>query len=132
MNRLPQTRTCASVLRFWWLDINETRAQELTKVTSDPTKRIYLDENDLRMIFNWGRRMPNNGRLGDVTYGSLQKKLIQVFNPIENADRSKTWQFQAQDGSFLLSMKVSENQDVVTFFDSKKGNFPQVTVYAKF
>lgn len=107
-------------------------ATSQTVITSDPTKKVYLDENDLRMIFNWGRRMPNNGRLGDVTYGSLQKKLIQVFNPIQNADRSTTWQFQAQDGSFLCSMKVTEDQNEVTFFDNKKGNFPQVTVYAKF
>jgi len=100
--------------------------------TSDPTKRVYVDENDIRMILEWGKHMPNGGRLGDVTYGSLRDKLIQVFAAIENPDRSKTWQFQAQDGSFLCSMNVSLEQDVVTFFDSKKGNFPQVKVYARF
>jgi len=104
-----------------------------TAVTSDPTKRAYLDDDEIRMILLWDRHMPNGGRLEEVNYGTaIQKKPIQVFDAKPESDRSKTWQFQAQDGSFLCSMNVSEDQNTVKFLNNRKGNFPQITVHARF
>lgn len=105
-----------------------------TSVNPHPTKRTYVDGNDGLMFFNWVRQMPNNGYLGEVTYGSYQKKPIQVFDPhpATTADVEKIWQYQAQDGSFLCSMKVTAGQTSITFFDRKKGNWPGITVDARF
>src|SRR6185295_15974943 len=102
-----------------------------TSTVTTPTKRVYLDDDDVRMTFNWIRPMPHGGYLGEVSYGSFVKKPIQVFDAqIDPADQSKTWQFQAQDGAFLLKMKVLSDQSSITFLDLKKGTFPLVTVYA--
>ncbi|HXD33444.1 MAG TPA: hypothetical protein VN643_20140 [Pyrinomonadaceae bacterium] len=104
-----------------------------TTIVAEPTKRVYVDDNDVRMTLNWIRRMPHDGYLGEVSYGSISRKPIQVFDAQTNqTDQSKTWQFQAQDGSFLLKMKVAGDQNTVTFLELKKGTFPLVTVYARF
>ena len=95
---------------------------------SIPTKRTYVDDENRRMIFNWTKRMPDNGHLGDVTYLSFVQKPIQVFAVKVDQQGTHTWQFQAQDGSFLLSMRVDPDQKCITFLDRKKGDFPLVTV----
>jgi hypothetical protein len=106
-----------------------------TTIVAEPTKRVYVDDCDVRMTLNWTRRMPNDGYLGEVSYGSISRKPIQVFDAQTDPtdpEQSKTWQFQAQDGSFLLKMKVSGDQNKVTFLSLRKGTFPLVTVYARF
>jgi hypothetical protein len=103
-----------------------------TSPNPQPTKRGYVDDDEIRMIFNWIKTMPHGGFLGEVSYGSFQKKPIQVFAAEVNPDGSKKWQYQAQDGSFLCSMKVTSDQNSITFLDPKKGNWPLVTVYARF
>ena len=100
-----------------------------TSPSPNPTKYVYLDEQGRQMNLNWIRQMPNNGFLGEVTYLSFVKKPIQVFAAVES-NGNKTWQFQAQDGSFLLSMEVTSDQNKITFFANKKGNFPNVTLFA--
>lgn len=104
-----------------------------TSPNQQPTKRIYIAEDDARMAFNWTRPMPNGGYLGEVTFGSFQRKPIQVFDAkVDRTDGSKTWQYQAQDGSFLCSMKVTSDQGSITFLDRKKGDWPLITVDARF
>lgn len=104
-----------------------------TSPNLQPTKRVYVDEDEIRMTFSWTRPMPHDGYLGEVSYGSFKKKPIQVFDAkVNSTDGSKTWQYQAQDGSFLCSMKVTSDQSSITFLDPKKGNWPLVTVDARF
>ena len=83
--------------------------------------------------FAWTRRMPNNGWLGTVTYGSFVNKPIQVFDakvdPKYNNGRGLTdWAFQAQDGSFLCRMKITPNglRRFVWFESCKNNNWPQL------
>jgi len=104
-----------------------------TSPNLQPTKRVYLDEHGVQMTFNWTRPMPQGGYLGEVTFGSYQKKPIQVFDAkLDNTDGSKTWQYQAQDGAFLCSMKVSSDRNSITFFARKKGDWPLIVVSARF
>ena len=101
-----------------------------TSASTHPTRYAYLDAEGRQMNLNWTKLMPNNGHLGEVTYLSFVKKPIQAFAADVDQQGNKVWQFQAQDGSFLLSMKVTSDQAFVTFLDPKKGNFPLVTVKA--
>jgi hypothetical protein len=87
------------------------------------------------LTFEWTRRMPNNGYLGNVTFRQFQKKKIQVFDPklIETYGvvLGTSWAYQAQDGSFLCRMFVSAFGDLyVTFSDRKKGDWPLISVLA--
>ncbi len=87
------------------------------------------------LTFEWTRRMPNNGYLGNVTFRQFQKKNIQVFDPrpIETFGvlLGFSWAYQAQDGSFICRMFVSNFGDLyVTFSERKQGNWPLITVFA--
>ena len=103
-----------------------------TSPSPNPTLNVYVDKQGQRMILNWTRQMPDNGFLGEVTYLSFVKKPIQVFAAKVDQQGNKTWEFQAQDGSFLCSMKVTFDQRVVTFLNLRKGKFPLVTVTTQF
>lgn len=96
-----------------------------------PTKRVYVDDDNALMSFTWIRPMPHNGYLGEVTFRSVKKKPIQVFGAIDD-NGSKNWGFQAQDGSFLCRMEVASDQNSITFLDLKKGNWPLITLNARF
>lgn len=99
-----------------------------------PTKAVYVDDGGRPMTFTWRRRMPQNGFLGDVTYDAFHRKPIQVFDARQDttdpANPGTIWTFQAQDGSFLYSMKVGDDLSYVSFADRKKGNWPLVIGYS--
>ena len=87
------------------------------------------------LTFEWTRRMPENGYLGNVTFRQFQKKPIQVFDPkpVVNfgVQLGISWAYQARDGSFLCRMFVSNFGDVfITFSERKKGDWPLITVFA--
>ena len=85
------------------------------------------------ITFEWGRRMPENGRLGTVTFGEYVNKPIQVFDrrEIRYGDRviAHNWAFQAQDGSFLGRMYVSAPRLSFIRFAKFRANdqWPQVS-----
>jgi hypothetical protein len=87
------------------------------------------------LTFQWTKQMPNKGHLGTVTFRQFQKKPIQVFEPkgVETFGvcLGISWAFQAQDGSFLCRLFVSNFGDVfITFSEPKKGDFPIITLLA--
>jgi hypothetical protein len=96
---------------------------------------FYTADTFEPLTFQWTRRMPNNGYLGNVTFRQFQKKNIQVFDPriIETFGvvLGTSWAYQAQDGSFICRMFVSNFGDLyITFSDRKQGNWPLITVFA--
>ena len=99
-----------------------------TSPSPNPTNNIYFDVRQRPMEFKWTKPMPNNGFLGEVTYRVIVNKPIQVFAAKVDQQGNKTWEFQAQDGSFLLSMTVTSDRSTVTFSNLRKGTFPLVTV----
>ena len=87
------------------------------------------------LTFQWTKPMPENGYLGNVTFRQFKKKLIQVFDPEPvvswGVQLGISWAFQAQDGTFLCRMFVSNFGDLfITFSERKKGDWPLITVYA--
>lgn len=101
-----------------------------TRVTT-----FYTLDTFEELTFEWTRRMPENGYLGNVTFRQFQKKPIQVFDPKPVATigvvLGTSWAFQARDGSFICRMFVSAFNDVyIAFSDRKTGNWPLVTVYS--
>jgi hypothetical protein len=105
-----------------------------TATTTAPTAPRYQCGSGCGAItFNWGRQMPDNGRLGEVTFGQYVNKPIQVFDlhiirDSEGNERYRDWAFQAQDGSFLGRMYVSSpRQSFIGFAKFRAGDqWPQV------
>jgi hypothetical protein len=106
-----------------------------TTVTStEPTAARYQCGSGCGTItFQWGRHMPDNGRLGTVTFGQYVNKPIQVFDRqeirISGLLVGYNWAFQAQDGSFLGRMYVSTpNQSFIRFAKFRPNDqWPQVS-----
>lgn len=76
-----------------------------------PTRSRYncgdVDNPDY-ITFKWTRPMPNGGWLGEVSYGQIINKPVQVFDSkVNETTKIVDWTFQAQDGSFLCHMYVS-------------------------
>jgi hypothetical protein len=106
-------------------------------IPAPPTQvtTFFTVDNSEVLTFQWTKQMPNKGYLGIVTFRQFQKKPIQVFDPkgVESfgACLGISWAFQAQDGSFLCRLFVSNFGDVfITFSDPKKGDFPPITLLA--
>ena len=107
-----------------------------TATTTDPTLARYQCGSGCGTItFMWGRRMPENGRLGTVTIGQYVNKPIQVFAAkpiiINGHEVGTDWRFQAQDGAFLGHLLVSKRKSFIRF-DKFRANddFPQVACAA--
>lgn len=105
-----------------------------TTVTStDPTAPRYQCGSGCGAItFMWGRQMPENGRLGTVTFAQYVNKPIQVFNSqpivIDGREVGRDWRFQAQDGSFLGHMYVSARKGFIRFAKFRANDqWPQVS-----
>jgi hypothetical protein len=93
-----------------------------TTVTStEPTLARYACNSGCGVLsFQWGRQMPEGGRLGTVSCGQFANKPIQVFDaqPINDASGKRigtNWGFQAQDGSFLGRMYVAFYKSIIRF-----------------
>ncbi|HEX5709029.1 MAG TPA: hypothetical protein VFX96_17135 [Pyrinomonadaceae bacterium] len=99
-----------------------------TQITDAPTRAQYQCGSGCGTItFSWGRRMPKNGRLGTVTIGQFVNKPIQVFAAKPIAGGGTAWRFQAQDGSFLGHLLVSQLKSFIRFVDFRPGDqFPLV------
>lgn len=107
----------------------EAAVRRPTQITT-----FYTADTFETLTFEWTRRMPENGFLGNVTFRQFQKKPIQVFDPKPISTYGIvlgiSWAFQARDGSFICRMFVSAFNDVyVAFSDPKTGNWPLVTVF---
>ncbi|HEX8503214.1 MAG TPA: hypothetical protein VF659_21700 [Pyrinomonadaceae bacterium] len=104
-----------------------------TATTTDPTALRYQCGSGCgTLTFQWGRRMPENGRLGTVTFAQYVNKPIQVFDAQPILYRGKVvgtnWGFQAQDGSFLGRMLVSAYKCYIRFTDFRPNDpWPQVS-----
>jgi hypothetical protein len=105
-----------------------------TATSTDPTAPRYQCGSGCGTItFVWGKRMPDNGRLGQVTFGQYVNKPIQVFDAqvlrdSENRVVLTNWGFQAQDGSFLGRMIVSGLKSYIRFAHFRANDkWPQVT-----
>jgi hypothetical protein len=97
--------------------------------TAVPTRQHYFAYDGTPMSFTWTKPMPQGGYLGTVTFGLLKNKSIQVFDP-KDVQYGKSWAYQAQDGSFLCRMFVTSDWRFITFSDSKKGNWPLISVFS--
>ena len=91
-----------------------------TATSTDPTAPRYQCGSGCgTLTFMWGRRMPENGRLGTVTFAQYVNKPIQVFAAkpiiINGHEVGTDWRFQAQDGSFLGHMLVSTRKSFIRF-----------------
>ena len=93
-----------------------------TSTTSeDPTAPRYACVSGCGVLsFQWGRQMPEGGRLGTVSCGQFVNKPIQVFDnqPLRDStgrEIGRNWAFQAQDGSFLGRMYVAYYKTIVRF-----------------
>ena len=87
------------------------------------------------LTFQWGRQMPENGRLGTVTFREHVNKPIQVFDRQDVRYNGQlvgyNWGFQAQDGLFLGRMFVSLYQSFIGFTQFRPGDpWPRVTCTA--
>lgn len=104
-----------------------------TATSTDPTAPRYQCGSGCgTLTFQWGRHMPENGRLGTVTLGQYVNKPIQVFAAkpiiIHGIELGTDWRFQAQDGSFLGHMFVSARKSFIRFAKFRANdNFPQVS-----
>ena len=105
-----------------------------TATSNDPTAPRYQCGGGCgTLTFHWGRQMPDNGRLGDVTFGEFVNKPIQVFDAqsildSEGHEIGKNWGFQAQDGSFLGRMLVSRTKSYIRFAHFRANDkWPQVS-----
>ncbi len=106
-----------------------------TATSTDPTAPRYQCGSGCgTLTFQWGKRMPENGRLGTVTFGQYVNKPIQVFDaqPIKYNDViiGTNWAFQAQDGSFVGRMYVSSDQYNVSFVNCNNANWPLTSCFA--
>lgn len=106
-------------------------------IRTPPTQvtTFYTPDTFELLTFQWTKPMPNNGYLGNVTFRQFQKKNIQVFDPKPIVSYGVvlgiSWAYQAQDGSFLCRMFVSNFGDVfITFSERKKGDWPLITLLA--
>ncbi len=111
-----------------------TNTAPVTAPSTDPTEPRYQCGSGCGAItFNWGRHMPDNGRLGEVTFGQFVNKPIQVFDARELRDGNNRliltdWGFQAQDGSFLGRMIVSGRKSFIRFYKFRANDqWPQVS-----
>lgn len=96
---------------------------------------FYTPDTFELLTFQWTRRMPNNGYLGNVTFRQYQKKNIQVFDPQPVVSYGIVlgfnWAYQAQDGSFLCRLFVSNFGNVyIAFSERKKGDWPLISLLA--
>ena len=105
-----------------------------TATSTNPTAPRYQCGSGCGVLtFNWGRQMPDGGRLGEVTFGQYVNKPIQVFDAqvlrdSENRVILTNWAFQAQDGSFLGRMIVSGLQSYIRFAHFRANDqWPQVS-----
>ncbi len=92
-----------------------------TATSTEPTASRYQCEGCGPLTFQWGRQMPEGGRLGVATFGEFVNKPIQIFDVkiIYNSlkqEIARDWTFQAQDGSFLGHMYVSSPAHVFIRF----------------
>ena len=99
-----------------------------TTITDKPTLPQYQCGSGCGTItFEWGRQMPENGRLGTVTIGQFVNKPIQVFAAKPIPGGGTDWRFQAQDGSFLGHLLVSALKGFIKFTGFRPSDqFPQV------
>ena len=104
-----------------------------------PTKVLTFYERaadgTFELTFQWTKQMPKKGYLGTVTFRQFQKKPIQVFDAepvyVHGFLLGWDWAYQAQDGSFLCRMFVSNFGNVfITFSERKKGDWPLITLLA--
>ncbi len=105
-----------------------------TATSTDPTAPRYQCGSGCgALTFTWGKQMPDNGRLGQVTLGQFVNKPIQVFDLQIIKDSAgnelyRDWAFQAQDGSFLGRMYVSRGKSYIRFAHFRATDqWPQVT-----
>jgi hypothetical protein len=106
-----------------------------TVTTPTRITTFYTFDTNEPLTFQWTRPTPNNGYLGNVTFRQYQKKNIQVYDPkrIEayGVLLGISWAYQAQDGSFICRLFVSNFGDVfITFSERKTGNWPLITLLA--
>ena len=92
--------------------------------TAEPTLGHYQCGSGCSPLsFKWTRPMPQNGWLGEVTFGQYVNKPIQVYGaePIlyNGHQVGLNWGFQAQDGSFVCRMYVSSNQNNINFVNCR-------------
>lgn len=85
------------------------------------------------ITFNWTGTRPQNGWVGEVTYGGFIKKPIQVYDakPDPNNNKIVDWAYQAQDGSFVCRMIVDSSLPLlrkanVSFGSCRNNNWPQL------
>ena len=106
-------------------------------IPTPPTQvtTFYTPDTFELLTFQWTRRMPQNGYLGNVTFRQFRKKPIQVFDPKPvvswGIELGISWAYQAQDGSFLCRMFVSHfGNAYISFSERKKGDWPLITLLA--
>lgn len=106
----------------------------VTATSTDPTApRYHCGSGCGTITFLWGKQMPEDGRLGTVTFGQFVNKPIQVFDRHIIRDSLgnevfSDWAFQAQDGSFLGRMYVSRLKGYIRFTKFRPNDpWPQVT-----
>ena len=92
-----------------------------TATSTEPTAARYQCEGCGPLTFQWGRQMPEGGRLGLASFGEFVNKPVQIFDVkiIYNGlkqEIARDWAFQAQDGSFLGRMYVSSPNHVFIQF----------------
>lgn len=111
-----------------------TTTTPVTAPSTEPTAARYQCGSGCGAItFQWGRNMPDGGRLGTVTLGEFVNKPIQVFDLriVKDGERElyRDWAFQAQDGSFLGRMYVSSPRKSIIRFAKFRASdqWPQVT-----
>lgn len=84
--------------------------------------------------FDWTKPMPQGGWLGNVAYGG-NKPAVQVFAPKPVEQNVTDWTYQAQDGSFICHMIVSNKPPLtdhyVSFERCNNNKWPQVTCYLR-
>lgn len=90
-------------------------------------------DNPDYITFDWTRPMPQGGWLGNVSYRGEYK--IQVFDAKEVEPNVTDWTYQAQNGSFLCHMIVSNKPPLrnryVSFERCNNQNWPQVVCYLR-
>ena len=100
--------------------------------TAEPTLAHYQCGGGCSPLsFKWTKPMPQNGWLGEVTFGQYVNKPIQVYDarPIFNngVQVGLNWGFQAQDGSFLGRVYVTKLKSYVRFAHFRANDpWPQV------
>lgn len=123
-----------SVLSVQWASKGTAAASRPSAPAAAPTPtspRYNCGDPDAPdyITFDWTRPMPQGGWLGDVSYHGGYK--VQVFDPKVVEPNVTDWTYQAQNGSFLCHMIVSNKPPLrnhyVSFERCNNQNWPQVT-----